>query len=72
MLTVGKALATKTRGITNQRITETIYPLKSEPSALSPQPALNWIALDQLDSITLSGPHRRWTKELLKAHSAAS
>ena len=70
--TVGKALATKTRGITNKRITETIYPLTSEPSALSPQPALIWIALDQLDSITLSGPHRRWTKELLKAHSAAS
>lgn len=90
--TLGKALATKTRGITNKRITETIYPLKSQPSALSPQPfitpldtslsnlksqqpqvsalppqpSLSWIAIDQLDSITLSGPHRRWTKELLK------
>lgn len=64
--TLGKALATKTRGITNQRITETIYPLKSSPSDLPPQPSLSWVALDQLDSITLSGPHRRWTKELLK------
>jgi A/G-specific adenine glycosylase len=85
---LGKALATKTRGITNKRIKETIYPLKSPSSAL-PSPssalpsqvsalhsqvsalhsqvsALHWIALDQLDSITLSGPHRRWTKELLK------
>ena len=66
--TLGKALATKTRGITNKRITETIYPLKSQPSALQSQsPDLHWIALDQLDSITLSGPHRRWTKELLSS-----
>ncbi|MDG1241038.1 MAG: A/G-specific adenine glycosylase [Opitutae bacterium] len=88
-LKLGKALVTKTRGITNQRITETIYPLKSPPSGLShpasaspssgklkpqqfqvsdlpTQASLTWIALDQLDSITLSGPHRRWSKELLK------
>ena len=70
---LGKVLATKTRGITNKRIKETIYPLKSQPSVLSPQisalksqSALHWIAIDQLDSITLSGPHRRWVKELLK------
>jgi A/G-specific adenine glycosylase len=78
---LGKALATKSRGITNKRIKETIYPLKSpisalksqvsplpsQVSALKPPPSqLHWIALDQLDSITLSGPHRRWTKELLK------
>ncbi|CAA6680088.1 MULTISPECIES: A/G-specific adenine glycosylase [unclassified Lentimonas] len=81
---LGKALATKTRGITNKRIKETIYPLKSQTSSLPPQvsglksppsqlsalppqvSSLSWVALDQLDSITLSGPHRRWTKELLK------
>ena len=72
--TLGKALATKSRGITNKRITETIYPLgyqvsglNSQPSGLkSSQPELHWIALDELESITLSGPHRRWVKELLK------
>ena len=93
---LGKALATKTRSITNKRIKETIYPLrdrkspdwlfslspqvpslppqlsslKSPPSALKSQsPDLPWIALDQLDRITLSGPHRRWTQELLKLKS---
>jgi A/G-specific adenine glycosylase len=62
---LGTALATKTRGITNKRIKETIYPLKTFPSDLQPNTELHWVALDQLDSITLSGPHRRWTKELL-------
>lgn len=76
---LGKALATKSRGITNKRITETIYTLSPQSPELSPlstslqsQPDLHWIALDQLDRITLSGPHRRWTKELLNTHSAAS
>ncbi len=77
---LGKALATKSRSITNKRIKETIYPLKSQPSVLSSQvsdlspqsPALHWIALDQLESITLSGPHRRWTKELLGTPTSPS
>ena len=34
---LGKALATKSRGITNKRITETIYPLSPQSSILSPQ-----------------------------------
>ena len=59
----GKALATKTRGITNQRIRETIYSAKA-PAQLPD--ALHWIKTDQLDSITLSGPHRRWVGELLQ------
>ena len=69
---LGKALATKTRGITNKRIKETIYLLKSPPSALycalgcKSQPSRAWVPLEELDSITLSGPHRRWVKELLK------
>lgn len=83
---LGKSLTTKSRGITNKRIKETIYPLRERPSldwclALSfeaatlsaqvstlsaPPPSdFQWIAIDRLDSITLSGPHRRWVKELL-------
>jgi A/G-specific adenine glycosylase len=56
-------LATKKRGITRYRITETIKqinPPKSLPANLV------WIALTDLESITLSGPHRRWVKELPK------
>ena len=62
--TGGKALATKSRGITNQRIRETIYP--AEAPAQLPK-ALHWVKTNQLDSITLSGPHRRWVEELLQS-----
>jgi len=68
-LKLGKALATKSRGITNKRIKETIYPLESQTpqvSDLKSQTSLTWVALEELDNITLSGPHRRWVKELLK------
>jgi A/G-specific adenine glycosylase len=69
-----KALTTKTRGITNKRIKETIYRLKPQTSALTLQVSalkaqssnLHWIALDELEHVTLSGPHRRWVNELLK------
>ena len=61
---LGKMLAVKSRGITNKRIKETIYlPQAINPTTESPE--LHWIALDQLDRITLSGPHRRWVNELL-------
>lgn len=57
-----KALAIKTRGITNRRIRESIY-AATAPDRL---PAgLHWIAVHDLDCITLSGPHRRWIQELL-------
>jgi A/G-specific adenine glycosylase len=62
---LGKALATKSRGITNKRIKETIY-LTLTPTLNTESPDLHWIALDQLDSITLSGPHRRWVNELIE------
>ena len=62
-----KALTTKTRGITNKRIKETIYRLKPQTSSLKAQSSnLHWIALDELEHVTLSGPHRRWVNELLK------
>lgn len=61
----GKALATRSRGITHRRITERIYPLDS--AAVPSQPGLEWVPLDRIDAITLSGPHRRWVRELLGA-----
>ena len=57
-----KALAIKTRGITNRRIRESIY-AATAPDRLPA--SLHWIAVQDLDSITLSGPHRRWIQELL-------
>ena len=62
---LGKVLQTKSRGITNKRIKETIYlPLKLVTD--TDLTDLYWITLDQLDSVTLSGPHRRWISELIK------
>ncbi|EIP96550.1 A/G-specific DNA glycosylase [Opitutaceae bacterium TAV1] len=62
-------LAKKKRGITRYAITETIRALAAPPaSVLSPAtcpPGLVWVPLATLDSITLSGPHRRWVTELL-------
>ena len=62
---LGEVLLTKSRGITNKRIKETIY-RSSEPTLKTESPELHWIDLDQLNSITLSGPHRRWVNELLE------
>ncbi|KXU37363.1 Fe-S cluster assembly protein HesB [Cephaloticoccus primus] len=62
--TTAKPLLTKKRGITRYQITENIFAAE----APEPLPAdLEWIALDELEAITLSGPHRRWVRELLRA-----
>lgn len=59
----GTIVATKKRGITRYRITETIKQIQP-PRTLPPN--LVWVPLAELESITLSGPHRRWVKELIK------
>ncbi len=61
---LGKVLAVKSRGITNKRIKETIY-LPQTVDSITESSELHWMALDHLESITLSGPHRRWINELL-------
>jgi A/G-specific adenine glycosylase len=62
----GKPVASRMRSITHYRIRETIYRL---PEAMPPQgklpPELHWVQINELDSLTLSGPHRRWIRELL-------
>lgn len=57
------ALLTRTRSITHRRIRETIYPVKP-PRQLPP--ACHWVLIGELDSLTLSGPHRKWVEELIQ------
>jgi A/G-specific adenine glycosylase len=64
----GELLARKRRGITRFLITETIQRAPRPAQKLGAQ--LVWVPLDGLDSITLSGPHRRWINEILAARSA--
>ncbi|MDX2186880.1 MAG: A/G-specific adenine glycosylase [Opitutaceae bacterium] len=57
-----KLIATRKRAITRWQISEriwraTVADIRSE--------GLHWVELNQLDQITLSGPHRRWLSELL-------
>lgn len=56
-----KPLATKSRSITHRRIKEHIYEFKA-PMNLPPEH--EWISMQELHLITLSGPHRRWVEEL--------
>jgi A/G-specific adenine glycosylase len=63
-------LAVKRRTITRFQITESIYAVKPTPALrtlIAHSPALEWVPLKRLDRITLSGPHRRWIAELIKA-----
>jgi A/G-specific adenine glycosylase len=67
-------LATRRRGITRYAITETIHAM-TLPRGITTQPTppaettgeLVWVALDALETVLLSGPHRRWVNELLRA-----
>jgi A/G-specific adenine glycosylase len=59
----GELLATKRRGITRFQITESIHVAPAPRTIVSPE--LVWVALAELDAITLSGPHRRWVTEIL-------
>lgn len=57
-------LATKRRAITRFQITETIHATPAPLGRLAP--GLVWVPLSELDSITLSGPHKRWITELVR------
>ena len=58
----GPLLAKKRRGITRFQITESIH---ATPAPRGKLPAeLVWVQLTELDSLTLSGPHRRWVAEI--------
>lgn len=61
----GKLLAKQRRGITRYQITESIH--AAPPPRGKLPPGLRWVPLDQLESVSLSGPHRRWITALLAA-----
>jgi len=56
-------LFTKKRGITRYQITEHIYAAAAPRDTLLADHA--WVPITELENITLSGPHRRWLRELL-------
>ncbi len=61
-------LAVKCRTITRFQITELIHAVKPSPALwrrIATNESLEWIALDDFEQVTLSGPHRRWVGELL-------
>jgi len=61
-------LAVRRRSITRYAITETIFPRVLSASQLATtkeNPELVWVSLAEIDSVTLSGPHRRWIGELI-------
>jgi len=69
-----RLVATKTRGISNQRITEEIFAAEPEavaagmesvlPAVESQGGELCYVLPGELEGLTLSGPHRRWVREL--------
>ncbi|MDD3180328.1 MAG: A/G-specific adenine glycosylase [Opitutaceae bacterium] len=61
-------VARKRRTITRFRITEAIYRYTPSPNLLAcarRNSALEWVRIADLDRLALSGPHRRWVRELL-------
>jgi A/G-specific adenine glycosylase len=61
-------LARRQRSFTNHQITESIHAVtltSTQRRRLAGRALLHWVPLAKLDHITLSGPHRRWIKELL-------
>ncbi len=63
----GTPIATRTRAITHRRIREKIHAHRMNGQSLAE--TLQWIPTGKLDTITLSGPHRRWIGELLQKHN---
>ncbi len=70
---LGPMLARKTRHITRHRIREIIHEFPANRVARTPATAgLAWVPLDRIEKLTLSGPHRRWVRELLKREEGLS
>jgi A/G-specific adenine glycosylase len=61
----GRLVARKSRAITRYRIIESIHAARLPRGRL--RTGLVWIRLKDLDSVALSGPHRRWTAEVLSS-----
>ncbi len=65
----GEVLFTGQRGISHQRITEPIHRAVSPENCIqsfnTETDGLFWHPIVELDAITLSGPHRKWIRQLL-------
>jgi A/G-specific adenine glycosylase len=62
-------MATRRRTITRFQITESIHrvaPTVAVRQHIAKDPALAWVPLAGVDRLTLSGPHKRWIRELLE------
>lgn len=61
-----KKMTDKKRGISNQVITETVYQVDIASNPIEAKEPFYWIDLKSIDHILLSGPHKRWIRDLLK------
>ena len=61
-------MATRKRGIGNTQFTESIWDVSGAVQTSGKN--LHWIPFHQLEDETLSGPHKRWIKELLERQKA--
>ncbi len=65
---IGEKLFQGTRAITHHRITETIHRAELPAEQTLTMNDSEWLSvpLDQLEKMTLSGPHRRWITHILR------
>ncbi|HEY1848239.1 MAG TPA: A/G-specific adenine glycosylase [Opitutaceae bacterium] len=61
-------VARRSRSITRFRITESIHAAPAPAGLLAD--GLVWVRISRLSAISLSGPHRRWTTQLLASRAA--
>ncbi|MEY4488937.1 MAG: hypothetical protein RIQ79_1445 [Verrucomicrobiota bacterium] len=61
----GALLKTKKRSITRYAFTEPIHALTAKQVSTPLADGLVWVETNQLESVLMSGPHRRWLRELL-------
>jgi A/G-specific adenine glycosylase len=61
----GPLMASHSRGITRFRIAESIHSVRAPRGR--PGPGLVWVPINKLETISLSGPHRRWVAQILSA-----
>jgi A/G-specific adenine glycosylase len=69
----GPLLTRQKRGITNDQIIESIHAVRLtalQRRRLTLNVALHWIPWTKIDTIILSGPHRRWVGEIRRDHDA--
>jgi A/G-specific adenine glycosylase len=59
----GRLVARKTRSITRFRIVESIHAASLPKGNILP--GLVWVPIGELAAISLSGPHRKWTSQVL-------